>query len=208
MSRLIQTIVKLVVAVFAGLILDGVILRDPWVELGNGYNIGATSWSEPCHLLYWEFQDPRPPAAWSARRAGDSLEIFNRETGEYREYGSERAWKGAIQNLKARPSSGQILLDRVAGFDRDKRFAIGRGEDGCFLLDMVEDELTVWTAPDTWAEVVQAKTRLDPDELRDPTSWHLQYRHAVYWIIMGPYLALVALLTIAPLIRSRSGTRQ
>lgn len=41
----------LVVAAFIGLNLDGCLLRDPWVEFGNGYNIGAIAGRFPCHLF-------------------------------------------------------------------------------------------------------------------------------------------------------------
>ena len=70
---------------------------------------------------------------------------------------------------------------------------------------MEKDDLEIWKAREEWAKAVRSKTKLDPDRLQDPTAWHLQYRHSMYWAIMGPYLAVVAFWIVAPFVRPWSG---
>ncbi len=193
--------IQLVVSVIVGLALEGLVLHDPWVELGNGYNLGAISWNSPCHLVYWAWQDSRPPSDWSYEPGGQSS-VWNDVTGEQRDFAGENEWKAAIRSLDARPASARVLLDAVAAFDWDESHAIGRGNDGFFLLDKDNDSLETWATEEPWARAVRTRTQLDPDRLRNPKAWTLQYRDGAYWAIMGTYTAAVLVWIAVPLIRA------
>lgn len=201
-----KAIGKLVAVLFVGSIIEGCVLRDPWVELNNGYNIGAISWGSPCHLTYYKSQDRRPPSPWVLFITGDNFALHNTETDEWREYESESALREAARDLAVRPAPGQILLDGVTGFDASDHFAIGHSADGYFLLDMTTDALEKWPTQEEWTAAVRSRTNLDPQHLRDPKSWWLQYRHAGYWTIMGVYLALGFSWIAAPFLRRPAST--
>ena len=200
MHKIVTTVAKLLVATLVGAVLEGCLLRDPWVELGNGYNIGAISRSSPCGLHYFEAMDSRPPSPWRAVRSEGSFEIHNQDTGKLLEYESEEEWRQACGELGAR-QSGDTLLNHVTGFNRDERYVIGHSNSGgFFLLDKDRDSLETWPEEAPWAKEIRSRTALDPDELLDATSWQLQYRSAGYWTIMGVYAALVLAWLLLPLV--------
>jgi hypothetical protein len=200
MQRVVKAVAKLAIAFIVGSILEGCILRDPWVELGNGYNIGAISWSSPCHLTYMEPLDQRPPATWIAWRTDSSFTISNRDTDEIHSYENEEAWRRGIRKLGAR-RPGATLLDQVTGFNNGDRYAIGHSNGGgFFLLDKEADELDTWPTEDGWIAAVQTRTTLDPNIFLDPKAWRHQYRHTAYWVIMGSFAALVLAWIVVPLL--------
>jgi hypothetical protein len=192
---------KLIAIVFVGSIVEGFLLKDPWVELGNGYHIGAISWGSSCFLTYFATQDPRPPSPWSVHRTDKSFVLDNSETNELREYATEEELRQATRDLHVRPAPGRTMLDQVTGFDRDGRFAIGHSGDGYFLLDTTEDTLEKWPTSDEWSTAVRSRTKLNPGRLRDPKSWLLQYRSAGYWATLGIYGSLGLAWIIVPLAR-------
>ncbi len=198
MARAIKVVVKLAIGAFIGMIIEGCILRDPWVELGNGYNVGAVSQGSRCDLAYWESTDPRPPSAWIAWRGEDSLVIYNRNTKETRDYETEGAWWQARRELGAR-QQGATMAGHVTAFNVDERYAIGDCYEGFFLLDKQDDFLQTWPTRTVWATEVRSRTTLDPNRLHDPKAWHVQYRPAGYWVIMGSYVALIVAWVLIPL---------
>lgn len=195
---------KLIAVLFVGGIIEGCVLRDPWVELNNGYNIGAISWSSQCHLTYFNSQDRRPPSPWSALDLGDMFILRNSDTDESREYKTKAELQQAARNVHARPTPGRTLLDDVKSFAANNRFAIGECAEGCFLLDMAEDTLETWPTHDEWSVVARARTGLNPERLRDPKDWWVQYRPPGYWAIMGSYLGLGVAWIAVPLLRRRA----
>lgn len=195
---------KLIAVLLVGSIIEGCILRDPWVELGNGYNIGAISWGSPCHLTYFASHDPRPASLWSCVDFSDTFALRNSETNEWRRYKTKEELQQAAHELRARPASAKVMLDHVTGFNANKRFAIGQNSDGYFLLDMAADALEKWPMREEWSSVVRARTGLDPEHLRDPKAWRFQYRHAGYWSIMCTFFGLGAVWIVAPLVRRRT----
>lgn len=185
----IRLLTRLAVVTFVGAILEGCVLKDPWVELRNGYSIAATHWEGPCYLWYVGSHDRRPWSDWSSFEGDDIYFLRDSQTGELREYASEAELRQAARELHARPAN-RTLLDQVSEFDQDGRFAIGLSGGGFFLLDMAQDMLETWPTIDGWEAAVRSQTKLDPQRLRDPKSWSLQYRHAAYWAIMGGYAVL------------------
>jgi len=203
MATWIKVLGKLIVVALVALVLDAVILRDPWVELRNGYSINATSWSEPCQLMYFQFQDPRPPSPWLAFVSDNALVLHNRDTNEEREFSSKAELQQAARELGVRPLPGERLPHGVAGFNADDRYVIGQSADGCFLFDMTADTLEMWPTIAEWTAAVRARTTLDPQQLHDPQDWWLQRRDAGYWTIIGGCLTLGAAWIIMPLVRGR-----
>jgi hypothetical protein len=191
---------------FVGSIVEGCILRDPWVELGNGYNIGAISWGSPCHLTYYESQDHRPRSPWTVVDVTDGFVLYNPEPQEWREYKTREELQEAAREMRARPSAGRMLLDGVTGFNANERFAIGRSADSYFVLNLTDDSLETWPTYDAWSGVVRTRTGLDPEQLRDPKSWWLQYRRSGYWAVMGTWGGGGAVWSAVPLLRRRSAT--
>lgn len=198
----IKMLGKLIVLALVGLVLDGVILRDLWVELRNGYNISATNWSEPCQLTYFPFQDPRPPSPWVAIPADGAFVLSNRNTLELRQFASLPELQQAACELGVRPLPGQPLTHDVSGFNADERYVIGQSADGWFLFDLTTDTLDMWPTVAEWTAAVRARTTLNPQRLHDPKDWWLQRRDSTYWTIMGGYLTLGAAWLIVPLMRS------
>lgn len=204
MSRWLGWAVKLFVVLFVALLLEACILRDPWVELGNGYNIGAVSRGSPCHLTYWQQYDPRPFSGWYSDAHDGVYFLFRVGFDEHREYTSEAAWRASARELGARPARLDSALDDILGFACDKRYAIGCAtHGGYFLLDKDENTLETWPTREEWLPEVAARTRLNPARLKNPKAWHVQYRPPEFWVIMGGYFAVAT--AVLALARSRRG---
>lgn len=193
---------KLAVVSIVGLVIEGCVLRDPWVELGNGYHFGAISWTSPCFLAYFHTRDPRPPSPW--RYAPGELSLFNTETGAQKDYKSAEELKRAAREMHARPSAGKSMAHNVTAYAATEQFAIGQSADGYFLLNLNEDTIEKWPTHEEWARAVRARTPLDPQRLRDPKSWSVQHRHAGYWTLMGGCTGLGMAWIARPLFRGRA----
>ena len=79
-----KVVARIIAVLLVGGVIEGCLLRDPWVEVGNGYNIGAISWGSPCHLTYFKSQDNRPASPWSVVDAGDSFALVPLTVGVFR----------------------------------------------------------------------------------------------------------------------------
>jgi hypothetical protein len=197
-QRVLKAVAKLIVALVVGFLVEGIILRDPWVELGRGYSVHATNWGDVCRLRYAGDDDQSRRSAWEANRTDGSFTLWNFATDEVREYETEAEWRAAMRALNVPLPHGDIL-DDVTGFDNGQRYTIGHSNaSGYFLLDKETGELRTWPLADGWAPAVRSQTALDPDVLHDPKAWHLQRRDLGYWLIMGGYGAAALAWIVRP----------
>lgn len=195
-------LIHAVVLAFIGLLFDGCLIRDPWVNLGNGYEIVAISGRSPCGLCYFESLDPRPGPLWHVMRDERGITLYRGAADQSYDFGDEAALAAAVREKGIRLAPDRDALQRITditGYAADDRYAIGHSAGGYFLLDMQEDRVETWPRPAEWEMAVQARTRLDPAHLRDPKSWWVQHRPEGYWVIMGSY-AVIALLWLGRLL--------
>jgi hypothetical protein len=206
-----RLIINVFVVLLGASVLNGCLLRDPHIQLANGYSIGATSWSEPCSLKRYMTR-AAPPSPWRALEQGGALLLLNTVTGEERTFDDPDAWRAASRAAGAWMTA-EPRPDHIVAFASDERYAIGRTEPGFrlvdgrdeisyagggpfFLVDLHEHTAEFWTSEDEWAAAVRSRTALNPQRLGSPTAWHRQYRRPEYWAIMGVYAGVALVCSV------------
>lgn len=121
--------------------IDVVILRDPFIAIGDGYVIQADSGGSPAHLYYIAQEDRRRYSEWYAVRisiAGmPTFALYNSTTKELRELESESELCVKGGDLNARPKFADAVAVRgVRTFSAKGGYVTGQSENGWYILDV------------------------------------------------------------------------
>lgn len=200
MKRWPKLLAKFTVACFVAFVVDGCLIRDPLVNLGNGYIICAPSGSSPCSLVYFESFDSRTRSPWLVLEVEHGYTLHHRDTREFRDFASKAECREAALQVGARPPIDLKEIHHITGFDSDGQLAIGDSLNGYFILDTGADELETFRTSAEWADAVRTRTNLNPNRMRDPRGWLVQYRAPGHLAVIATILAMGSLWIAAPMI--------
>jgi hypothetical protein len=202
-----RTSLRTLVMLFVLVTVNSCLHRDPWVDLGNGYAIGACAWSEPCSLMYYRPGDKRPCTEWYADRF-DGTFVLHRESGsahETLEFKSEAEWRQAWREKNAAPGSHVLpALENVTGFSQEGRLVIGQYDSGYFLLDTNADTVEQWSDRAAWESAVSTRTGINTVNLHNPKSYWVQSRPPALYGVLAVITLLMTPWVLAPLWRRRN----
>lgn len=189
--------------------LEGFLQRDPNVLLPHGYAIAAICWSCPRELFYEQGRDDRSYSEWLAMKTPDVGEKRTRyllvEHSRTLEYESETVWRATALEKQAQPGDMAARLKDVTMFHADGSYAIGKSQDGWFLLNLLTHELSVTNSKPAWSTLVENRTGLNPRHLRNPKSPFQQTRKPfVPWL----YLALACYSLLRTVQQCRGATKE
>ncbi len=194
------------------LMLDGCLYRDPYVDLGSGYDVGAISPGSPCILQYSSYLDTRTYSGWIAMcytqeetgATSPRYAIVNElGDGTVLEFDSIEEWNQARREKRAEPYFPSVLVSDITGIKVDGDYVIGEHQDGHFLLDIRSNSIETWSSEKDWAEAVRIRTEMTPDGLINPKSRFIQSRDVIAYIIYIGIFAITLPWVLSPL-RTRS----
>lgn len=193
---------NIMIVAFVVLTIDGCIHRDPLVQLSNGYDIGAISWSSPCSLNYVPSNDQR---TYSHFRAVAEIETNTNEAcygltspGEDLTFDDELMWQDAIRQHNASPDASWLQVENVQSFAADEHHIIGEYGSGHFLVDIAVNRLQKFADVEEWRTAVTELTTLSPSDLKDPKSLLAQSRHPA---VLTCYALILVMALITGLLK-------
>jgi hypothetical protein len=208
-----RVVIRLGVMGFVLLFMEGFLHRDPWVDLGNGYNIGAPWWGAPMQLWHFRSRDPREYSEWytlvlTDESAEDSVRYVVENPNsphESFELASEEEWRRVRRERKATFMPEAVLGDEpiegITEFKKNERYAIAPYTGGYFLLDTEDDRLRVWTDRAEWEEAARSIAGMTTEGMRDPLSWWEQYWDSTTWTGVGILAAVMLPWVVWPIFR-------
>lgn len=183
---------RLLLSVFVLLLINSCVHREARVDLGDGYEIVATSGTSPCSLNYRPWVDERQYSGWYAIKDVSTFSDGVRRTSfllghrnhESLEFENEEDWRRAWHEYKAAFGPGEVgRVEGITAFQRDGRYVIGSYDKGFFILDMVQDQVNSFAENSEWEGAVKSTTGVTVSHLTDPKSWLVQSRNPLELVV-------------------------
>lgn len=174
--------------VLCALTADTYFLRDPLVDLGNGYVLFAPSPGSPCEVGYMASRDGRQYSAWRAHEnmrvpegSNDRFSLWNADTGEFFTTPSRDDWLRVRRQYGARPVYAGCIVGNVRAYRKLGGYVIGPLGGGGFILDVESDILELCPSADEWDARLRQRHLTRDVRFRNPRSpWAQTARAALY----------------------------